>query len=135
RQRKPKQVQTKSRQAPRPIDRSRELRQEARGNKLLQPLQSAMFRAHKERNQEGDNQQAPKPFWCAEGHEIAKCRLPIADCVSRLLEFDPRALNVARSLLTVVSFRRSVTKAFAPLAARNHPSDTAERDRGIADIF
>ena len=45
-----------------------ELRQQARGNKLLQPLQSAMFRAHKERNQQRDKQQSPKPFWYAKGH-------------------------------------------------------------------
>src|SRR5207249_4020208 len=68
RKRKPKQLQTKSYDAPPPIDRSGKLRQQARGNKLLQPLQSTMFRAHEERNQERDKQQSPKPFWCAEGH-------------------------------------------------------------------
>ena len=39
RQRKPKQLQTKSYDAPRPIDRSRELRQKTRGNELLQPCE------------------------------------------------------------------------------------------------
>src|SRR4030095_3361759 len=62
------------------MDGSSERRQQSRGNKLLQPLQSAMFRAHKERNQERDEQQSPKPFWCAKGHWIVDCRLQMADC-------------------------------------------------------
>src|SRR6516225_2411406 len=81
-QRKSQQQERKLYDAPRPINGSRQLRQQTCGNELLQAPIPATLCAHKERNQEWGQQQAPKPFWYAKGHGIANCHLPTADCLT-----------------------------------------------------
>jgi len=71
-------LERKSYHAPRSIHGSRKLRQQTRGNELLQSLMPATLRADEERNQEWDQPQSPKPFWRAKSHMIANCQPPIA---------------------------------------------------------
>src|SRR6476620_4311808 len=101
-----------------------------------------MFRAHKERNQERDEQQSPKPFWYAKGHSTsspsfrAKSRNP--ETLPQVFPRGPStALRFARddaAFMATFSIQ-FVTKVFALPTAHIHPSDTAERDLCIADIF
>ena len=47
------------------IDRPRQLRQEARGDKPPQPFRADLLRAGEEKRQHRKEEQAPKPDWIA----------------------------------------------------------------------
>jgi hypothetical protein len=74
-QRKSQQLERKLNDASRPIHGSGKLWKQPRRNELLQAQIPSTLRVDKERSQKRDQQQAPKPFWCAEAHLIANCQL------------------------------------------------------------